>query len=546
MPALYWHVFSYGKIKIMNTGGEMKLAIIYPDQEGWTVDQFRESAGKRGVAVQTVEVTDDLLASREVDKQIADVDAVLWKFANATLAGFLASYPILKDKVLINTGVVLMPSATDKFLQQQLLLRSDLHEYALATYRVNDAKQVESLVEGGVLQYPLIIKPAWGTNAQGVHIISSAEDMEKITTWKSQIAEPFIPSTEEWRVFVVGGVAAGMMKKHRRDNADPSRTIIGGGARNVAETDERIVAELSGIAERVAALFHLEYAGIDIVRDQQTGQFHVYEANSAAGWQNGFVEATGEDIPGQVLDWFSERVALQHTEDVATAVRRYLIARSHRLPLIDELLLLSELIIAQPESTLIERRQQLMGVDYDILRHAIRQELTINPDTGRQRVKDLLKSIRRYHTVEMRVIVGDELFDELFQDPGDNVTETADLVERVRQLVDSGDVASIEDLDRVVGRQFAVLPLAELLDFAVAARRVGGQSRLEDAIRSRAEASVSWAGNFLIDKTDPAVGVSTLHTMRQGYLQSVRYLQLVSLINRQDLRKQVASDTINN
>lgn len=92
------------------------MAIIYPDQEGWTVDQFRESAGKRGVAVQTVEVTDDLLASREVDKQIADVDAVLWKFANATLAGFLASYPILKDKVLINTGVVLMPSATDKFL----------------------------------------------------------------------------------------------------------------------------------------------------------------------------------------------------------------------------------------------------------------------------------------------------------------------------------------------------------------------------------------------------------------------------------------------
>jgi glutathione synthase/RimK-type ligase-like ATP-grasp enzyme len=561
----------------MKDGGVMKLAIIYPDQEGWTVDRFRESAKLRDIEVETVTLTDELVATGQVDKQIATADAVLWKFANATLASFLASYPILKNKVLINTGVVLMPSATDKFLQQQLLGRSTLREYAVPTYRVRNGEHVELLIEDNKLSYPLIIKPAWGTNAQGVYIISSVDDMAKVKTWQSQIAEPFIQSTEEWRVFVIGGIAAGMMKKHRRDGADPSSTIIGGGARNVAETDTRMIAKLSDIAEKVAALFHLEYAGIDIVRDQQTKQFYIYEANSAAGWQNGFVEATGEDIPGQVLDWFEERLVLKRTNDIAGSVGRYLRNRSHRLATIDELLLIGDIQRTSPETDLILRARRIIGADYGPLRQAIQDEVNQEVCTTAAFLKLLMviDSIQKYDTVALEVILGDDLYSQvqstykalvtesgssdgdrmllysLFKrifkmDPGiptikidlavDSVTlQNIDTWVRYLQAGLGDSKTLIDAIDLFVGDRFMQLPLEILLDFGLAARQAGGKSRFEAPIISRAESSVSWAGNFLIDEIDSMVGVSTAHTMRQGYQLSVRYIQLVSLAAQQGL-----------
>lgn len=519
-------------------GEAMKLAIIFPDKEGWTVDQFRESAKKRGAEVQTIEVTDELIAKGQVDAQIQRADVVLWKFAEATLAGFLASYPILKDKPLINTGVVLMPSATDKFLQQQLIARSPLAEYAVTTYRVRDREHTEELVREGLLSYPLVIKPAWGTNAQNICIITTADDLNKVGVWHSQIAEPFIPSLEEWRVFVVGGVVAGIMKKRRKDGADPDSTIIGGGARNVAEEDTYLSARLADIAERVASLFHLEYAGIDIVRDSHTGSLHVYEANSAAGWQNGFVEATGEDIPAQVLDWFEERLSFQRHGDVSRSVRKYLNRRAHRLPLLDQLLLTSLLMEVYPKESMLMRRQQLMGEDYALLRQAVRDELDSGL-RGTAFIRELLDILCRHHTVEPRKILGDVLYEqitahEVEKKPEDEVTVET-LAEWVEVLHARKDSALVPIIDGVIQDNFAQIPLAILIKFAVYARLCGGPSGMEALILGRAKASVSWAGNFIIDESEVPVGVSTGHTLRQGYLQSAYYVWLEALIEKADL-----------
>lgn len=529
----------------------MKLAIIYPDQEGWTVDRFRESAEGRGIVVETVAVTDELIARQQVDAEIDKVDAVLWKFADATLAGFLASYPIMKDKPFINTGVALMPSGTDKFLQQQLLARSPLRKYALTTYRVASKEYAQHLVDEGVLTYPLVIKPAWGTNAQNICIITSFDDFSKVGSWQSQIAEPFVPSLEEWRVFVIGGVVAGIMKKRRKDGANPDTTIIGGGVRNVAEEDGYLSAQLADIAERVASLFHLEYAGIDIVRNSTTQRLYVYEANSAAGWQNGFVEATGEDIPAQVLDWFEERLLLHRENDISRSVRKYLYKRSHRLPRIDELLLISNLMEVYPKSSMIERSQRLMGEDYGLLRQAIRHEIDEDASVGTLRARVLLESIRRHHTVDSRKILGDALYALVFGDKHTAVAPEGDvtfnnLTEWVHYCAAQQDISLVAPIDTVIQENFMDVPLVLLLQFAVAAREMDAPGETESLIRSRAKASVSWVGNFLIDEHDAPIGTSVAHTLRQGYLQSVYFVRLEALIERAGLQNKLPSDTINN
>lgn len=541
MPAACWHIF-YGRMREVKKGEGMKLAIIYPDQEGWTVDRFRESAEERGIEVQTIAVTDELIARQDVDRRVSEADAVLWKFADATLAGFLASYPIMKNKPFINTGVALMPSATDKFLQQQLLVRSSLREYALPTYRVYNREHTQSLIEDGVMSYPIVIKPAWGTNAQNVHIIASSDELKKVDTWHSQIAEPFISSTEEWRVFVIGGAVAGIMKKHRREGANPDTTIIGGGARNVAEEDGHLSGRLADIAERVASLFHLEYAGIDIVRERSTQKLYVYEANSAAGWQNGFVEATGEDVPGQVLDWFEERLSLHRDSDVSRSVRKYLYRRSYRLPLLDELLLISVLMEVYPKSGMILRRQRLMGEVYEHLRRAVRYVVDEDGARGISHAREVLDNVGRHHTVDPRKMLGDALYEAVFGDENDMGPPAAEiavdnLAEWVHYFKRQDDLSLVSTIDQVIKENFMAVSLLTLLTFAVSAREMGHPSEVESLIISRARASVSWAGNFLIDEQEQAVGISARHTLRQGYLQSAYYVQLEALVEKTGLQK---------
>ena len=545
----------------------MKLAIIYPDKGGWTVDQFRECAKNRGIVVETIEVTDELLATGEVDARVAGVDAVLWKFADATLAAFLASRSIFEDKPLVNTGVVLMPSATDKFLQQQLFVRSDIARFAVPTYRVKNTDHVTRLVREGRLQYPLIIKPAWGTNARGVHIVHTADDLHKVTSWQSQIAEPFISSDEEWRIFVIGGVTAGIMRKRRRETANPNQTIIGGGARNTAEERREVVDILSDVSEKAAALLHLEYAGVDVVRDSQTGQFYVYEVNSAAGWQNGFADATGEDIPGQVLDWFEERLALQDGNDTQR-MSEYLIRRSHRLPYFDELLLVSLLSLAQDNDRIVGRVRELVGVEYETLRKEAQRHLAEKPDDkafivvveainaictrqqvtivqilGEELKTSLLERMRRVTIGSYRTICRGVTSSAVEQDAtivgADErhtsiaVSDIDDWVQRLRFLHGSNQQVPVQQaLEQTIATHFSDITLLTLLDFAVAVRKAGRRSYLESMIIDRARKSVSWAGSFLVDQHDTGVGATTVHTMRQAYRQTIMYITLASLISR--------------
>jgi hypothetical protein len=405
------------------------------------------------------------------------------------------------------------------------------------------------------LQYPIIIKPSWGTNSRGVYVITHPDKLATVASWRGQIAEPFIASTEEWRVFVVGGVAAGIMRKHRRESANPRTTIIGGGARNVAEEDKPTTDAVSDIAERVAALFHLEYAGVDVVRDMTTGKFYVYEANSAAGWQNGFIEATGEDIPGQVLDWFEERLLVQN--DMVEGMRAYLARRAHRLSCIE-----SALVLAYLESTGFDSRSgQYLESNKGEVRRSVREILHRSDMKGLRNVLEMIevvgvsrirpilegtawlasacRVIDDYERVDEDSIAVRGLIEQLFS-VGVSARVTASLgevtVRNFTSWVQYLRFAEDDEYDRVVARVEMIafheslnLPLVALLDLMCIIRGRGAVSSLESVVMSRARASMSWAGNFLIDGIEQGVGVSTAHTMRQGYRCTLAYLRLVYL-----------------
>ena len=74
-----------------------------------------------------------------------------------------------------------------------------------------------------------------------------------------------------------------------------------------SEEDAEIAEKIKYIATHASATCGLEYTGVDLIRDDKTGQIVVLETNVAGGWQNGFFEATGVNVPEKIMEWFSDR-----------------------------------------------------------------------------------------------------------------------------------------------------------------------------------------------------------------------------------------------
>lgn len=195
-----------------------------------------------------------------------------------------------------------------------------------------------------------------------------------------------------------------------------------------------------------------------------------------------------------------------------------------------------------PKSGMILRRQRLMGEAYEHLRQAVQYVVDEDGARGISHTREVLDNVGRHHTVDPRKMLGDALYEAVFGDENDTGPPAAEiavdnLAEWVYYFKRQDDLSLVSTIDQVIKENFMAVPLLTLLTFAVSAREMGHPSEVEPLIISRARASVSWAGNFLIDEQEQAVGISARHTLRQGYLQSAYYVQLEALIEKTGLQK---------
>ena len=83
------------------------------------------------------------------------------------------------------------------------------------------------------------------------------------------------------------------------------------------------------IAAHASASCGLEYTGVDLIQDDKTGEIFVLETNVAGGWQNGFLNATGVDVPEKIMEWFLDRAEYFNEGKVRAAVEKYVERRLH-------------------------------------------------------------------------------------------------------------------------------------------------------------------------------------------------------------------------
>jgi ribosomal protein S6--L-glutamate ligase len=115
----------------------------------------------------------------------------------------------------------------------------------------------EAILEGARPgDFPMVVKPVFGDNARGVHVVCSREELARLP-WNEPVAlaQPFLPSDGDDLKLYVAGAAVWAVKK-----PSPIGDRTGGPARLVPAT-----AALEALAHRCGRLFGLELFGVDCI-----------------------------------------------------------------------------------------------------------------------------------------------------------------------------------------------------------------------------------------------------------------------------------------
>lgn len=221
---------------------------------------------------------------------------------------------------------------SDKHFQQGLfMLDPFLKDYALPTFEAKTKSNILAYAEAGRVHFPFVLKPRLGTTGEGIVLVKSPKDLDGINNLYTYVIEQYIEPECDYRVFVIGGTAVGIMRKTGDRNNPGDFKTWSSGRNRYPEKDPATASILSEIATRAAGISQLEYTGIDVLKEKGTGKYYILETNFAAGWGNRFIETTHANIPALTLDWF-EDMDKGREQPAADAVTNYISRRKAFLP----------------------------------------------------------------------------------------------------------------------------------------------------------------------------------------------------------------------
>lgn len=194
------------------------------------------------------------------------------------------------------------PKVTD--IKNKMIQHMRLADVGMPMPRFAFAKDPEAAKRAvEALGFPIIVKVSFGTHGKGVFYAGNWETFQPILDYldvrdgNPVILEEFIAAAQnkDVRAFVVGDRVVASMQRQARSKDIRANASIGG-----TGTAIKLSAEDEALALRVARLFDLEVAGVDLIFSER-GTL-VLEVNANPGFQE--LEAcTGVDVARAIVDY---------------------------------------------------------------------------------------------------------------------------------------------------------------------------------------------------------------------------------------------------
>ncbi|MBP9709041.1 MAG: ATP-grasp domain-containing protein [Oligoflexales bacterium] len=147
-------------------------------------------------------------------------------------------------------------------------------------------------------------KPINGSKGDGVVLIKSQKELEKIEYPSQYIFQAHIINDGDYRVHVFGGEACCLYKRVRKSGFVNN---VSQGAVTEVVTNSLEIAQLVDLAKMTAQVGGFDYVGVDIVRSLVDGKLYVLETNSAPGMYDVQIDS-GEDYAVKIIDFYEKMV----------------------------------------------------------------------------------------------------------------------------------------------------------------------------------------------------------------------------------------------
>jgi len=291
---------------------------IFTDDPGWHGKQLRLAFANRGYAGEYVSLTEcsiQLQADKSLPVLIPGFDTSMpdAAFVRGVPGGSLEEVVFYLDVLhalkiagipVYNDGRAVERSV-DKGMTSFLLNHAGLP--TPHTWVVRDRAEALDIAERELKAGNLLIsKPLFGSQGEGIRRIEKMTDLFWLTSSRGvYYLQRFIhcegSGFSDTRVFVVNGKAVTAMRRR-------GKSWLNNVARGASCESIDLTAELADLAVKATVALQMDYAGVDIIKDNN-GHYHIIEVNSIPAWKGlesvcrmNIAEYLAEDLIGRYLD----------------------------------------------------------------------------------------------------------------------------------------------------------------------------------------------------------------------------------------------------
>lgn len=269
----------------------------------WHDKQILIEAQKAGVLVEKVDFF-DWKEFLKVDWSFAPV--IFWR-SSSLGQGELRLRALRKlekmGKIVVNQGWTKWPMMTHKFFQQNRVAQFLGNDISIPTYVFENKKQLtEFLQQNDQLVFPIIKKPNLGFRGIGVSKIDDWKDLDEFSDEEIEksVFQNFIENDGDYRILMLGGCPLGVMKRIAKKNTFLNNISQGGVG--MALRDDKLFAELTKTAVKIATLFDLGFCGVDLIVDKKSSQIYFLEINTVPQWQ-GFQKTNKINVGKLIIEY---------------------------------------------------------------------------------------------------------------------------------------------------------------------------------------------------------------------------------------------------
>ncbi len=305
----------------------MNILFTCAGRRTYLLKYFKEQLGNDGLIVGTdMQLTAPALTAADIKEQVPAVYAVDYidrtidicrrHNIKAIICLNDLELPILADnrERFESIGVKVIVSAPEVidicFDKYRTAKYVESHGLDTPTTYVNYKEAVEAL-EAGTLQFPLVLKPRWGSGSIGIEFVNSMDELEEVYTMLlKKVKKSILATASQGDEYIliqqkIEGQEYGLDVMNDLDGNNRAVSVKMKLAMRAGETDKACTVdspELRAIGRKLGqSLHHIGNLDVDVF--EKDGKYYVLELNPRFGGGFPFSYEAGVNFPGAIIEW---------------------------------------------------------------------------------------------------------------------------------------------------------------------------------------------------------------------------------------------------